>query len=53
MTYTEDTLYDDTRCDVVVTRRAFADGELFPMHSHRRGQLLHKLQRQVTEYAVL
>lgn len=41
MTYTEDTLYDDTHCDVVVTRKAFADGELFPMHSHRRGQFAY------------
>ncbi|HDS1817872.1 TPA: helix-turn-helix transcriptional regulator [Pseudomonas putida] len=41
MTYTEDTLYDDTRYDVVVTRKAFADGELFPMHSHRRGQFAY------------
>jgi AraC-like DNA-binding protein len=38
MTYVEDTLYDDTPCDVVVTRKAFADGELFPMHCHGRGQ---------------
>ncbi|WP_412764654.1 AraC family transcriptional regulator [Pseudomonas sp. NGC7] len=38
MTYVEDTLYDDTPCDVVVTRKAFADGELFPMHRHGRGQ---------------
>jgi len=38
MTYVDDTLYDDTPCDVVVTRKAFADGELFPMHRHGRGQ---------------
>ena len=41
MTHADDTLYEDTACDVVVTRRAFADGELFPMHSHRRGQFAY------------
>ncbi|MCU1724948.1 MULTISPECIES: AraC family transcriptional regulator [unclassified Pseudomonas] len=33
--------YEDTPGDVVVTRQDYADGELFPMHSHRRGQFAY------------
>ncbi|CAM3958009.1 HTH-type transcriptional regulator NimR [Pseudomonas reidholzensis] len=34
----ETELYQDSASDIVVTRRDYADGDLFPMHSHRRGQ---------------
>jgi AraC-like DNA-binding protein len=34
-------LYEDTPCDVLVTRRDYADGELFPRHSHLRGQFAY------------
>ncbi|SNS34439.1 transcriptional regulator, AraC family [Pseudomonas japonica] len=34
-------IYPETPCDVVVTRRDYADGELFPSHSHRRGQFAY------------
>ncbi|MFU2318827.1 AraC family transcriptional regulator [Rahnella sp. PCH160] len=34
-------LYENEALDLVVTRRDYADGELFPRHSHLRGQFAY------------
>lgn len=34
-------VYEDTPFDLVVTKKDYADGELFPRHSHLRGQFAY------------
>lgn len=34
-------LYENTPFDLIVTKKDYADGELFPKHSHRRGQFAY------------
>ncbi|VEA65888.1 HTH-type transcriptional repressor of iron proteins A [Serratia plymuthica] len=34
-------LYENTPLDLVVTRKDYADGKLFPKHSHQRGQFAY------------
>lgn len=41
-------LYENTPLDLVVTRKEYADGELFPKHSHRRGQFAYAASGVIT-----
>lgn len=34
-------LYEEASCDVLVTRRDYADGDVFPRHAHDRGQFAY------------
>lgn len=41
-------LYENTPRDVVVTAKAYSDGELFPSHSHHRGQFAYAARGVIT-----